>query len=178
MPVGRVLSVHVYPVKSAAAPPAGAIMLEADGAVGDRWFQVTDLEGTAVTAAEAPELRGVVALLAMDGAPVLDIPGAPPALRGQRADTELSGLLGRGVRIVPAVRDAGRLEAPVHVVSVQSVEAARRGEHQAADCACSLEEPRANLILELRGAYAGPADGGSPSHEALLLEGPSGSATR
>src|SRR5215831_8697015 len=48
VPVGRVQSVHVYPVKSAGAPPADAITLDAQGAVGDRWFLVTDLEGAVV----------------------------------------------------------------------------------------------------------------------------------
>jgi MOSC domain-containing protein YiiM len=41
------------------------------------------------------------------------------------------------------------LDAPVHLVSRQALDAAARGEHDAADCACSLEEPRANLVLDL-----------------------------
>ena len=41
----------------------------------------------------APELRAVSALLAIDGAPVLEIVGAPGSLRGERADTALSTLL-------------------------------------------------------------------------------------
>jgi hypothetical protein len=37
----------------------------------------------------------------------------------------------------------------VHLVSRQALDAAARGEHDAADCACSLEDPRANLVLDL-----------------------------
>jgi uncharacterized protein YcbX len=148
--VGQVASVHVYPLKSAAAPPAGSITVQAAGAIGDRWYAVVDaVTGATVTVEEAPELRTVSALLAIDGAPVLDITGGPGSLRGERADTALSALLRRAVRIVPLPRDAGRLEAPVHLVSQQSVDAARRGEHAVADCACSVEEPRANLVLDL-----------------------------
>lgn len=154
--VGRVSRVQVYPLKSAAAPPAAAVALDANGAVGDRWFTVTDEEGRPVTAEEAPELRSVVALLAMDGGLVLSVPGAPASLRGERADEALSALVGRTVRVVPAPRSAARLDAPVHLVSVQALDAAGRGEHAAADCACSLEEPRANLLVDLTGVLGEP----------------------
>jgi hypothetical protein len=148
--IGQVASVHVFPLKSAAAPPAGSITVQAAGAIGDRWYAVVDaVTGATLTAEDAPELRSVSALLAIDGAPVLEIAGAPGSLRGERADTALSVLLRRPVRIVPLPRDASRLEAPVHLVTRRSVEAARRGEHAVADCACSVEEPRANLVLDL-----------------------------
>lgn len=154
--VGRISRVQVYPLKSAAAPSAAAVALDPTGAVGDRWFTVVDDEGVTVTAEHAPELRSVVALLAMDGGLVLTVPGAPASLRGDRADEALSALVGRTVRVVPAPRTAARLDAPVHLVSVQSLDAARRGEHAAADCACSLEEPRANLLVDLTGAFGEP----------------------
>jgi uncharacterized protein len=165
--IGRISRVQVYPLKSAGAPPAGAVALDQNGAVGDRWFVVTDPDGTPVTAQDAPELRAVVALLAMDGGLVLHVPGVASSVRGERADEALSDLLGRPVRIVPATRSAARLDAPVHLISVQSLDAARRGEHANADCACSLEEPRANLLLDLTGALGEPGANGRP--EAALV---------
>ena len=165
--IGRISRVQVYPLKSATAPPAGAVALDRNGAVGDRWFLVTDLAGEPVTAQDAPELREVVALLAMDGGLVLHVPGAPATVRGDRADEALSELLGRQVRIVPAARSASRLDAPVHLVSVQALDAAQRGEHGAADCACSLEEPRANLLVDLAGLPGDPAADGRA--EAVLV---------
>lgn len=169
--VGRVSRVQVYPLKSATAPPAAAVALDEHGAVGDRWFQVVDEDGAVVTAEQAPELRSVVALLAMDGGLVLTVPGAAPSLRGDRADEALSDLVGRPVRAVPAVRTAARLDAPVHLVSVQALDAARRGEHAAADCACSLEEPRANLLVDLVGVLgdASPDRGAPVTAEAGLV---------
>ena len=149
-PIGQVSTVHIYPLKSASAPAAATVTLRAAGAIGDRWYAVVDADsGQTLTMEEAPELRSVSALLALDGAPVLQVEGAPPSLRGERADAALSALLGRNVRIAPLPRDASRLEAPVHLISVQSLAAARRGEHAVADCACSVEEPRANLVLDL-----------------------------
>jgi uncharacterized protein YcbX len=148
--VASVVRAQAAPGAQPAAPPAGSITVQAAGAIGDRWYAVVDaVTGATVTAEDAPELRSVSALLAIDGAPVLEIEGAPGSLRGERADTALSAMLRRAVRIVPLPRDAGRLEAPVHLVSQQSLEAARRGEHAVADCACSVEEPRANLVLDL-----------------------------
>jgi uncharacterized protein len=168
--VGRISRVQVYPLKSATAPPAGAVALDRNGAVGDRWFTVTDPEGRPVTAEQAPELRSVVALLAMDGGLVLTVPGAPASVRGERADEALSDLVGRTVRVVPADRSAARLDAPVHLVSVQALDAARRGEHATADCACSLEEPRANLLVDLTGALGRPArKAGAAGYEAALV---------
>lgn len=173
--VGRISRVQVYPLKSATAPPAAAVALDETGAVGDRWFTVTDEAGHPVTAEQAPELRSVVALLAMDGGLVLTVPGAPASLRGDRADEALSALVGRTVRVVPAPRTAARLDAPVHLVSVQALDAAGRGEHVAADCACSLEEPRANLLVDLTGVLgeppARPKKGAPPveAYEAALV---------
>jgi uncharacterized protein YcbX len=46
------------------------------------------------------------------------------------------------------VPPARTLDAPVHLVTQQALDAAARGEHDAADCACSLSEPRANLVVE------------------------------
>jgi hypothetical protein len=54
------------------------------------------------------------------------------------------------VRVAP-VPSARTLDAPVHLVTRQALDAAARGEHDAADCACSLSEPRANLVVDAPG---------------------------
>jgi uncharacterized protein YcbX len=54
------------------------------------------------------------------------------------------------VRVVP-VPAGSTLDAPVHLVTRQALDAAARGEHDAADCACSLSEPRANLVVDAGG---------------------------
>jgi hypothetical protein len=106
-----------------------------------------------VTAAQAPQLRALVASMAeqdddvarvrIDGTSAGD--GAGP---DGDVDARLSDLVGRPVRLA-AVDPAGQLDAPVHLVSRQAVDAALRGEHDVADCACSLEEPRANIEIDL-----------------------------
>ena len=62
----------------------------------------------------------------------------------------------RPVRLA-RVAAGSTLDAPVHLVSRQALDAAR-GEHDAADCACSLEEPRANLVARRPGSARGGLD--------------------
>ena len=82
----------------------------------------------------------------------VSVPRHRPTLEagGPDADRALAEALGRPARLerVPA---GSTLDAPVHLVSRQALDAAARGEHDAADCACSLEEPRANLVLDVPG---------------------------
>jgi uncharacterized protein YcbX len=136
-------------VKSLQAGPVPAIVLDADGVVGDRrWAVVTD--GGVLTADSAPRLRELVAVPGADGVPLVTVPGSADGVRGKDADRALTSVLGRPVRLAP-VAAGSTLDAPVHLVSRQALDAAARGEHDAADCACSLEEPRANLVLDLPG---------------------------
>jgi hypothetical protein len=147
--VGRVAATQAFPVKGAGGEPVDHVVLDADGVVGDRRHAVLTDDGTLLTADAAPALREVTAAL-IDGVPLLTVPGAAGAVRGVQADTALTGLLGRPVRLAPVA--AGRaLDAPVHLVTRQGLDAAARGEHDAADCACSLSEPRANLVVDADG---------------------------
>ena len=147
--VGRVVATQAFPVKGMGAAPLGAVELDADGVVGDRRLAVLGEQGDVVTADTAPALRDVTAALD-GGAPLLTVPGAAGGVRGAAADAALTDLLGRPVRLapVPATRT---LDAPVHLVTTQALDAAARGEHDAADCACSLSEPRANLVVDAAG---------------------------
>jgi uncharacterized protein len=145
--LGRVETVQAFPVKSLQAGPLTAIDLDADGVVGDRrWAVVTD--AGVLTADAAPRLREIVAVTGAGGAPLVTVPGGADGVRGEDADRALTSVLGRPVRLAP-VGAGATLDAPVHLVSRQALDAAARGQHDAADCACSLEEPRANLVLDL-----------------------------
>jgi hypothetical protein len=147
--VGRVVVTQAYPVKGAGGSPVDRVVLDADGVVGDRRHAVLTDDGTLLTAEAAPALRRVTAAH-VDGEPLLTVPGTAGDVRGVEADAVLSTLLGRTVRLAP-VDPARTLDAPVHLVTRQGLDAAARGEHDAADCACSLAEPRANLVVDAAG---------------------------
>ncbi len=147
--LGRVEAVQAFPVKSLQAAPVPAIELDADGVVGDRrWAVVGD--GGVVTAEDAPALRTLAAAVGTAGAPYVKLPGGAGDVQGSAADATVSELLGRPVRLAP-VPAGSTLDAPVHLVTRQALDAAARGEHDMAGCACSLEEPRANLVLNTPG---------------------------
>jgi uncharacterized protein YcbX len=149
--LGRVEAVQSFPVKSLQAGAVSTIDLDDAGVIGDRrWAVVPDAEGGVLTADVAPGLREVVAVAGPGGAPLITLPGGSHGVQGEDADQALAELLGRPVRLEP-VPAGSTLDAPVHLVSRQALDAAARGEHDAADCACSLEEPRANLVLDLPG---------------------------
>jgi uncharacterized protein len=148
--VGRVVVTQAFPVKGTGTAPTDSVTLDADGVVGDRRHAVVTDAGDILTAEEAPALREVRAAPADDGAPLLVVPTAAGGVRGPAADDALTGFLGRPVRVAP-VPPARTLDAPVHLVTTQALDAAARGEHDAADCACSLSEPRANLVVDAPG---------------------------
>ena len=155
-PAALVRAVRVFPVKGMDAAAARMVRLDDAGVVGDRRHAVVDEAGALLSADAEPRLRDVSAWLDTDGALRLDVPGAEPGLTVEAAGAALSAYLGRWVHVV-AVDPSRTLDAPVHIVSVQALEAAERGEHEVADCACSLEEPRSNFVLDLRSAAGGPA---------------------
>ena len=148
--VGHVVVTQAFPVKGAGARPAESIRLDADGVVGDRRSAVLTDAGDLLTADTEPRLRDVLAIPADDGDPLLTVPAGAVGVRGEAADAALTAFLGRPVHVAPAA-PARTLDAPVHLVTRQALDAAARGEHDAADCACSLSEPRANLVLDLPG---------------------------
>lgn len=161
--VGRVSKVRGYPVKSAAAADLERAKVGTSGIEGDRSWAVVDAGGQPITAGRAPQLRDVVARLGDEG-PVLQVPGAgagtengddlPAEVSGERADAALSAYLGQPARLAHA--ESGYLDvAPLHVVSLATVTAARTGPGHPASaeepCPCSVEDPRANLWLDLHG---------------------------
>lgn len=154
-----VRAVRVFPVKGMDAARARSVRLDALGVVGDRRHAVLDDTGALLTADAEPRLRDVSAWLDTDGGLRLDVPGAEPGLPLGAAGAALSAYLGRWVTVA-AVDPSRTLDAPVHLVSLQALEAAERGEHDFADCACSLEEPRSNLVVDVR-----RTDDGAPARE-------------
>jgi uncharacterized protein len=145
--VGRVVVTQAFPVKGAGALPLDAIRFDAEGVVGDRRHGVVTDAGDLLTADTEPRLRDVLAAAADDGQPLLTVPPAVHGVRGQAADAALTTFLGPRVHVAP-VAPARTLDAPVHLVTQKALDAAARGEHDAAGCACSLSEPRANLVID------------------------------
>jgi uncharacterized protein len=146
--VALVRAVRVFPVKGMDAAAARTVRLDPTGVVGDRRHAVLDGAGTLLTADVEPRLRRVSAWLDTEGELRLDIPGAEPGLTLDVAGAALSGYLGRWVQVL-IVDPSLTLDAPVHIVSEQALDAAERGEHDAVGCACSLEEPRSNFVLDV-----------------------------
>lgn len=151
--VGRVSRVLGYPVKSATAADLERAKVGTSGIDGDRTWAVVDADGQPITARHAPRLRDVVARLEDEG-PVLVVPGVPAEVSGESADAALSAYLRQPARLAHA--RSGHLDvAPLHLVSVTTVTAARTDQGSLASaedgCPCSVEDPRANLWLELHG---------------------------
>jgi uncharacterized protein len=153
--VGRVVVTQAFPLKGAGALPGDSIRVDADGVVGDRRHAVLSDAGNLLTADDEPRLRAVLAAPADGGPPLLTVPTVAGDVRGRAADEALTAFLGRPVHVAP-VAPARTLDAPIHLVTRQALDAAARGEHDAADCACSLSEPRANLVVD---AAAGREEG-------------------
>src|SRR5215218_1857205 len=149
---GRVTGLRTFPVKSLDGERLAAVQVLASGLEHDRAWAVVDAEGRVVTGKRAPALREVraeVGQAAADGPAVL-LPGAEDLpVRGPSADVALSRLVGEQVH-VRAAEGAGigfNEVAAVHLVSRQSVAAASAG--SAGDDACDVEEPRANVVVDL-----------------------------
>ena len=129
--MGSVDQVTVYPVKSLAGRTVGEAEVGPAGLVGDRAWSVVDATtGERVTVKSAPALVQVV------------------ATGDDEADTiTLTEVLGRPVRLehtaAPQV-DA----AAVHLVSRSAIDRAAEGDVPAG---CSVDDPRANLLLALDG---------------------------
>lgn len=175
--VGQLTEIWVYPVKSLRGHQLRAAQIQRTGVTGDRTWVVADaLEGTPVTARQAPALRDVTARLewASPGpAPTdaressrqsdvrpdvrpdvrldvrLDVPGSQPGLAGADAEAALSRHLGRSVVLQRAGDgNASYVDvAPVHVVSRAAI--ATAVEHGAECEACDVADPRANLVVVL-----------------------------
>jgi len=155
--LGTVAELWLFPVKSTAGIQVDAIDLDPAGVRGDRAWAVRDAgTGELLTAAREPWLRDVRPALDA-GRLILAVPGVDrPADPRADAEEALSTYLGRPVRLDRAEGGAFVDLAPVHLVSVRSMEAAVR-QHDA-ECACSVEQPRANVVLSLPDDQPGEAD--------------------
>jgi uncharacterized protein YcbX len=150
--VGRVQVLRAYPVKSMDAPDLEQARVLPTGLEHDRGWAVVGDDDQVVTARQVDGLRAVRASApaAADGSPALRLAGSQAEVSGADADAALSQAIGRAVAIRRAQDGAFTEVAPVHVVSRQAVERAAADEGTTlGDPACSIEEPRANVVLEL-----------------------------
>jgi uncharacterized protein YcbX len=146
---GRVEALWVYPVKSMRGVALARADVDERGLRGDRAWAVVDAEGKPVTARDEPRLREVGTHL-VGGALTLDVPGETPGLSPDEAGPGLSRWLGRTVRLQRSDTGGFADVAPVHVVSLGSIEAGPEVPH---DDSCDVD-PRANLVLQLDGPGA------------------------
>ncbi|MGN6610267.1 MAG: MOSC N-terminal beta barrel domain-containing protein [Angustibacter sp.] len=149
--VGRVAGLRAFPVKSMTAPRLEHARVEASGLQHDRAWAVVDDEGAVVTAKQVSALRDVAAVVPEGAhAPELVLAGEDEPLTGAAADAAVARLVGRPARLQVADGASFADVAPVHVVSHQAVEQAAADEGTTlGDPACSVEEPRANVELDL-----------------------------
>ncbi len=146
-PVGRLVQIRAFPVKSMDAAPVPTAQVLRSGVAHDRRWAVVGDDGAVLTARTDDVLRTVVADATDDGPSLTLDPGAPQ-VAGAAADAALSALLGRPVRLLAG--EAFTEVAPVHLVSRQAIDAGHQHPHaDDAACPCSVEEPRANLVLDL-----------------------------
>jgi len=130
--VGQVAQVSVYPVKSLAGWSVAAVDVEAAGLRGDRAWSVVDAgTGERVTVKTTPQLSGVV-----------------PTGDTETDTTTLTEVLGRPVRLAASAAGPQVDAAAVHLVSRDAIDRAADGDVPEG---CSADDPRANLLLELRG---------------------------
>jgi hypothetical protein len=144
--LGQVVDVRSYPVKSMDTVSIPSAEVGAAGLAGDRSWSVVGEDGRILSARAVPALLDVRATPGPDG-PQLLLPGQASAVSGPDAEAALSAYLGATVRLRP-VEGSGQMVAPVHLVSVQAMAQARAG---GADdgTECEIEEPRANLTVDL-----------------------------
>jgi uncharacterized protein YcbX len=151
--VGRVAGLRAFPVKSMTAPRLEHARVETSGLQHDRVWAVVDDEGAVVTAKQVSGLRDVAAVVPEgEHAPELVLAGDDEPLSGAAADAAIARLVGRPARLQVADGASFADVAPVHLVSHQAVERAAAEEGTTyGDPACSVEEPRANIELDLSG---------------------------
>lgn len=151
--VGRVAGLRAFPVKSMTAPRLEHARVETSGLQHDRVWAVVDDEGAVVTAKQVGGLRDVAAVVPEgEHAPELVLAGDDEPLTGAAADAAIARLVGRPARLQVADGASFADVAPVHLVSHQAVERAAAAEGTTyGDPACSVEEPRANVELDLTG---------------------------
>lgn len=147
--VGRVVSLRAFPVKSLNADPLARARVLTSGVQHDRGWAVVDAAGSVVTARRAEVLRTVRAGV-RDDQPALTLAGAGHALSGTPAEEALSHLLGQPVTVQASAGGFNEV-APVHLVSRQEIAHGADHDDHGEQCPCSVQEPRANVVLDLTG---------------------------
>ncbi len=147
---GRVVALRAFPVKSLDAGPLTRARVSASGVQHDRGWAVVDAAGSVVTARRAEALRTVRADV-RDDEPTLTLAGSDEAVSGAAADRALSDLLGQPVTVQASPGGFNEV-APVHLVSRQAIARGADHDDHGEQCPCSVEEPRANLVLDLSGS--------------------------
>ena len=127
--VGRVASLHRYPVKSLAGESLAAVEVDARGLAGDRAWAVRDPDGKLGSGKSSRRFRKMDGLLLLSGAYDGDLPVvAFPDGRGVRADDPsvhdaLSAYVGRPVRLEPEGEVSHFDDGPVHLVTTSGLRA-------------------------------------------------------
>jgi uncharacterized protein len=171
--VGRVGGLRTFPVKSLDAPHVARARVLASGLEHDRGWAVVDGEGQVVTAKQVGPLREVLATVPDgDSTPSLELRGTDGRVTGPDAERALTAVVGRSVTLRAAGGEVAFNEvAPLHVVSRQSVERAAADEGTTlGDPACSIEQPRANIELDLDADLAADLETGWVGRELHLGE--------
>ena len=148
--VGRVVSLRAFPVKSLDAGPLASAQVLATGVRDDRRWAVVGADGEVVTARQADVLRSVRADVRND-LPTVTLAGSGAPVSGEAADVGLSALLGQQVTLAAAPGGFNEV-APIHLVSRQAIAGGHAHDDDGGPCPCSVEEPRANLVLDLTGS--------------------------
>ena len=159
--VGRVASLHRYPVKSLAGESLAAVEVDARGLAGDRAWAVRDPDGKLGSGKSSRRFRKMDGLLLLSGAYDGDLPVvAVPDGRGVRADDPsvhdaLSAYVGRPVRLEPEGEVSHFDDGPVHLVTTSGLRAVTEAHGGPVD----VRHFRANVVLDTGDAPGHPEDG-------------------
>jgi uncharacterized protein YcbX len=149
--VGRVVALTRYPVKSMAGEHLDALPIEERGAVGDRVWAAYTPDGGIGSGKTTRRFRRVEGLLDLrarldGGVPLIGFPDGRE-LPADRADDELSELLGRPLRLASESSVPHHDDAPLHLVTTAAIRRLEELTGERADPA----RFRANLLLDVAG---------------------------
>ena len=158
--VGRVASLHRYPVKSLAGESLALVEVDARGLAGDRAWAVRDPDGKLGSGKSSRRFRKMDGLLLLSGAYAGEVPVvAFPDGRRFRADDPsvheaLSGYVGRPVRLEPEGEVSHFDDGPVHVVTTSGLRSVTEAHGSPVD----VRHFRANLVLDTGDVPGYPED--------------------
>jgi uncharacterized protein YcbX len=169
-PVGRVVALTRYPVKSMGGEALEEAEVEARGLVGDRqWAAYTSDGGigsgkTTRRFRKVPGLLDVPARLGADGVPLVLLDGVERRVDDPATAAALSARLGRAVTLRVEAEVPHHDESPVHLVSTSALRAVEAAHGAAVDAG----RLRANLLVET--TADGYVEDDWSGHELLLGE--------